>query len=133
MFIDGYTRDNYLALQNELLFFFSKEHYNTEEEFRKEFEEFKATPFYEMVMAQFGLEEVNIQGKHWRICKSCGKPFLTMDRRSVSITCYREVYRRFSLRSKTYFKKNYECHMAYKRKVANERNRSLKERGQVNA
>lgn len=125
MFIKDYTREDYLAVQNELLFYFGKEHYSTEEELQEEFANFKSSAFYPVAMKKLELEGKDINPKHWHLCKGCGKPFLAKDRRGVEITCYREIYNRFSLKTSRYFNKNYECRMKYKREIANERNRSL--------
>ena len=67
-------------------------------------------------MAQLGHEGIQMEGRHWKLCRTCGKPFLTMDKRSVSLTCYREEYKRHSKTNGRPFKGDYVCRMKYKAK-----------------
>lgn len=125
MIINGYTVNDYLELQETLLFYFGKSHYESDIEVQNDFARFKESEFYEIAMMQLDVpEDVELQPGHWKVCRTCGRAFLTMDRRSVSITCYREPYRRYSLTSRKYFNADFECRMAYKRNVANKRNRN---------
>lgn len=81
---------NDLAL--ELLDFF----YDRNETLQKDFEEFAATEEYKQLMERSGKEELIewLTPKRFKVCQTCGRPFISMDQGNRSKFCSYKTYRK---------------------------------------
>lgn len=117
MQIKGFTDADYDKLTKELGMYFLRDDYETNEEVRADFQAFKDSGLYKQVMKKLGYPKLDIKTKHWKLCKTCHKPFLARDRRGMEVTCYTYPTKKFRFSNRTFTNNNYECYNKHRVKL----------------